>query len=67
MLHTACATTTTAVNINPWRIVRIVGPGSAGARRAKLYIRIADGNVKPIQAAIAPPHPARCRPTRKPT
>lgn len=67
MLQTACATTTTAVSMSPCSTACIRGPGSAGIHRAKAYMASAEGRVNPTQAANAPSHPARCKPTRNPT
>ena len=66
MLHTACATTATATSFKPCKTASVVGPSSRGANSAKPNITIAEGNVKPAQAANAPAQPARRSPIRKP-
>ncbi len=56
--QTACATTASAASLRPW-----THPASlrsvCAAKSPNMVIKIADGNVKPIQAASPPGMPAR--------
>src|SRR6185312_10613414 len=65
MLHTAWATTATAVSRSPCKIgshhPRAPCGASAVASIAKAYISKADGKVNPTQAATAPRQPALCK------
>jgi hypothetical protein len=51
---TACATMATATSFKPWMRPIPIGPLNAAAPFAKTTRAIADGKVKPIQAASAP-------------
>jgi hypothetical protein len=64
MLHTAWATTATATSLSPCNTAFIAAPSRCGASSAKANMTIAEGRVKPAQAANAPLQPARRNPIR---
>ncbi len=67
MLHTACATTATATTFNPCKAPDPATSPNAVTPYPNKISAIADGMVKPIQAATAPGKPARESPTPMPT
>ena len=65
--HTAWATTATATSFRPWITAWAQTPLMNPTPKANTVIKIADGKVKPAQAANAPGQPARRQPRPKPT
>ena len=57
----------TAATFSPCSAPAAAGPCQCDTPSANSTSAIADGKVKPAQAASAPRHPARCNPSAKPT
>jgi len=67
MFQTACATTATATILSPCSTPDGITPGYPATNRASTIRAMADGRVKPAQAANAPRYPHRDRPSAMPT
>ncbi len=66
IVHTACATIATATTFSPRTAPDEASAPACAMPSAKRIIAIAEGAVKPTQAAIAPRQPARSQPSAKP-
>ncbi len=66
IVHTACATIATATIFSPRTAPDDASAPCCAMPSAKAIIAIADGSVKPAQAASAPRQPARSQPSAMP-